>query len=131
MSQHTDFSVGRPFPKPVEYVALLESEKWAEVAMEAMMNDPSVGEFIKANEPLQGLMKGFFLMGVEITRTECQNATVDTVNAYNKIPGESKATTTKQEVEAVALMIVDRILKVGTKTVQMPKKEKSNLIFKG
>jgi hypothetical protein len=113
-------------------VSMLESEKWAMAALDSMMNDKDVGAHIKNNEPLQGLMKGFFLMGVDIARSECQNAVIDTVNAYLKIPQGAPGTTTpEQEVKAIFLSAVNQILKVGTKNVTMETNKKSNLIYRG
>ena len=127
MQQHTETT-----PQPQILKTMLESEKWATAAMDSMMRDPDAGPHIRNNEPLQALMKGFFMMGVDIARSECQNAVVDTVNAYLKIPaGAPGSTTPEQEVKAIFLSAVNQILKVGTKTVTMKVESKSNLIFKG
>jgi hypothetical protein len=110
---------------------MLESEKWADAALTSMMNDKEVGIHIKNNEPLQALMKGFFMMGVDIARSECQNAVIDTVNAYLKIPqGAPGSTTPEQEVKAIFLSAISQILKVGTRTVTAKHEAKSSLIFK-
>jgi hypothetical protein len=108
---------------------IMESEKWADAALESMMSDQEIGIHIKNNEPLQGLMKGFFLMGVDIAKGECQNAVIDAVQSEVG-PTIAVHKEAREMATALGKLAIEKIKNVGSKNIATVKKEKSSgLIF--